>query len=167
MTTVPKLLIFAMAAWPSSACPLWHAMMAAILLPEPSGAVQQAATIIRSSGAVIVMSRQARRTLPRFRKGKRHEAADHHRPDRMKAELERCRDAEISAAAAHRPEEIGMVVCTGADDRSVGEHKVHRQEVVERHAVICPSASRGRRRASDPATPVVPTTPPVVARPCS
>ena len=42
------------------------------------------------------------------------------RPERLEAELELGHDAEVAAAAAQRPEELGIAVRSGLDDLAVG-----------------------------------------------
>ena len=50
----------------------------------------------------------------------------------MELEVEGCDDAEVPAAAAQRPEEIGVLVLIGPDDTSVGEDDLCREHVVAR-----------------------------------
>ena len=58
------------------------------------------------------------RLLPRV-----HEhPAEHGRPDAVRAELEARDDAELAAAPAQRPEQVGVLVRGGAHDLAVGEH---------------------------------------------
>ena len=57
-----------------------------------------------------------------------------HRVDLVQPELERGDDAEVAAAAADRPEEVGMLVGAGAHLLAVGEHHVGGEQVVDREA---------------------------------
>ena len=81
----------------------------------------------------------------------RHQPAGDHRADLVQLELERRRDAEIPAAAADRPEEIGMLVGIRARDGAVGEHHLRRAQVVERHAEARhqPAEAAAERQAGD------------------
>ena len=85
--------------------------------------------------------------LRRARERMDHEAADDHRPDRVQPVLERGDDAEVAAAAADGPEEIGVLGGARVDELAVGEHDVGAQQVVDRHPETCRRASRSRRRA--------------------
>ena len=77
------------------------------LVPEPSGACTRPAKTVRSSGRVrdrvAVEAQQFAGRLDRMR----DQTARHHR-QRVQPVLERGGDAEVAAAAAQRPEEIGM-----------------------------------------------------------
>ena len=64
------------------------------------------------------------------------EAAGHDGTHRMQPELERRRDAEVSAAAANRPEQVGVLVRRGADDAAVGQHQLDTEQVVQRHSML-------------------------------
>src|SRR5262249_49373903 len=46
------------------------------------------------------------------------------------------RDAEVAAATADRPEQVGVVGFRRGDDATVGEHDLGRCEVVDGHAVL-------------------------------
>ena len=52
----------------------------------------------------------------------------------MAAERELRDDPEVAAAAAQRPEELGLALGVRLDDRAVGEHDGRRHEVVDRQA---------------------------------
>ena len=52
--------------------------------------------------------------------------------DVVAAEGERGDDAEVPAAAAQRPEQVGVVVGAGGDEGAVGEHDIGREQVVDR-----------------------------------
>ena len=59
-----------------------------------------------------------------------------HRPgvevlDRVQPEEERGDDAEVAAAAAQRPEEIGVLRLAGGDEAAVGEHDVGLEQIVD------------------------------------
>ena len=49
---------------------------------------------------------------------------------RVQLVLERCRDAEVAATAADRPEEIGIHLGAGFQQLSVGGDDVHRRELI-------------------------------------
>jgi hypothetical protein len=53
---------------------------------------------------------------------------------RMQSEVEVRDDAEIAAAAADAPQQVGMIARTGAYHAAVRGHDVHRFEIVDRHA---------------------------------
>ena len=61
---------------------------------------------------------------------------EHDRPDRMQAVLERRDDAEVTAAAAHSPEQIGVLVLAGGDELAVRRDEVDGEQVVDRRAVL-------------------------------
>lgn len=71
-----------------------------------------------------------------------------HRADGMKLEFERGGDAEIAAAAANGPEEVGVFVAIGSDKAAVGENHVHGEQVVNGEAVaateIADAAAEGQ-----------------------
>ena len=50
----------------------------------------------------------------------------------MAAELERGHHAEVTAAAAQRPEQVRVLVGASGDERAVGEHDVRGQQAVDR-----------------------------------
>ena len=56
--------------------------------------------------------------------------------DRMGAELERGDDAEVAAAAADRPEQVGVLVRARAGLGAVGEDHVRLEQVVDREPVL-------------------------------
>ena len=68
--------------------------------------------------------------------------------DRVAAEQERRHDAEVAAAAADRPEEVGVLLRARRDEPAVREHHVHAEQVVDREAVLAARGSRSRRPAS-------------------
>lgn len=59
-----------------------------------------------------------------------------HRPDLVQLELEVGDDTEVSAAAADRPEEIGVLVLGGPQDAPVGHDDLRRDQVVHREAAL-------------------------------
>ena len=69
----------------------------------------------------------------------------------MQGELERRRDAEVAAAAAHGPEEILILERARAGDLAVGQHEIDGLQVVERHAVLGqqPAEAAAEREAAD------------------
>ena len=92
-----------------------------------------------------------------------------HRPERMELELEPRDDAEVAAAAAQAPEQVGVLRLARVDEPAVGGDDVGADEVVarepelphrpadaaaEREARRRPSSRRGRRssRARAPAS---------------
>ena len=73
-----------------------------------------------------------------------HEAASDDTLERMQAELESRRDAEVAARAAERPEELGVLSGTRVDDGPVRSDELGAHEVVAREAVL-------RRQVADAA----------------
>ena len=65
-------------------------------------------------------------------------ARHHGGADRVRAELERGDDAEVAAAAAQRPEQVGVLVGAGVHLRAVGQHHVGADQAVDRE----PEAAR-------------------------
>jgi hypothetical protein len=63
--------------------------------------------------------------------GKRHDGTE-----RMRAELERRHHAEVAAAAAQRPEQIGLRFRGRGADGPVRAHHARRDEAVDRQAVL-------------------------------
>ena len=61
---------------------------------------------------------------------------EHDRPDRVQAELERRDDAEVTAAAAHSPEQIGVLVLARGDQLAIRRDEVDGEQVVDRRAVL-------------------------------
>ena len=54
----------------------------------------------------------------------------------MQAEEERGDHAEIAAAAAHRPEEVRVLLDAGGDEVAVRQHDVHFEQVVDGEAAL-------------------------------
>ena len=61
---------------------------------------------------------------------------EHDRPDRMQAVLERRDDAEVTATAAHSPEQIGVLVLAGGDQLAIRRDEVDGEQVVDRRPVL-------------------------------
>ena len=74
------------------------------------GAVITAQPVDTSSGAASAQSRQPRRTSGRTIDGEHHQPGEHDRAERMQPELELGHDAEVAAAAADAPEQVGVLV---------------------------------------------------------
>ena len=135
-------------------------------MPEPSGACTSPANTVRSSEApatrVAVEAKHVRRGVDRMR----DEAArdDLHR---VQAIRERRHDAEVAAAAAQRPEQVGIGRLGHLEHVAVGVDELDARAGCRRPGRTSPSASRVRRRASAPRCPVVEIAPPVTARPCA
>jgi hypothetical protein len=70
----------------------------------------------------------------------------------MQAEDERRHDAEVAAAAAEGPEEVGILVGAGGDALAAGQHDVGRQRVVDRQPVLARqvAVAAAEREAADP-----------------
>ena len=86
-----------------------------------------------SSGSDGSSSRYQRMTVVGVGDVVEHRAADDRAvlADVVAAERERRDDAEVAAAAAQRPEEIGVRVIAGGDEAAVGEHDVGGEQVVD------------------------------------
>ena len=54
----------------------------------------------------------------------------------MQAELEARDDAEVPAAATNRPEQVGILGCTGATHLSIGCDDLDGQDVVAGESVL-------------------------------
>ena len=72
--------------------------------------------------------------------------------DRVDGELDRGHDAEVAAAAAQRPEQVGVVLGVGAHERPVGGHELERGHGVRLQAVLArePAHAAAERVAGDP-----------------
>ena len=68
--------------------------------------------------------------------------------DRVELDLERGDDPEVAAAAAQRPEQVGLVVGVDAAELAVGGDELDRGDAVRRTGRACGRTSRRRRRAS-------------------
>ena len=60
------------------------------------------------------------------------EPAERLRPERMQLKLELGHDAEVAAAAAERPEEVGIFICAGPHVLAVSGDDFRGDEVVDR-----------------------------------
>ena len=78
-----------------------------------------------------------------------HEAAEDLGPDRVQRELDRGDDAEVAAAAAQRPEQLGMLVGGRADLVAAGGDELDGEDVVAREAVLAlePAGAAAEREA--------------------
>jgi hypothetical protein len=65
-----------------------------------------------------------------------HQPGEHGRAERVQAELEFGDEAEVAAAAADAPEQVGVLTLAGAHDPPVGQHHLGRDEVVAGQAVL-------------------------------
>ena len=74
------------------------------------------------------------------------------RAERDAVELELGDDSEVPAAAAETPEQVRILVGARLDELAVGRHHVHRDELVDRQAVLAlnpadPAAERQSRHS--------------------
>ena len=71
--------------------------------------------------------------------------------DRVQLELDRRHDAEVAAAAAERPEELGLVLGVDAAQLAVGGHELDRGDAVRGEAVLArvPADAAAERVADD------------------
>ena len=104
--------------------------------------------LVRQLGAPFAIEAQDGRRLlhrPEDRPG------EDDRADVVQAEFELGDDAEIAAAAAQAPEQVGVLGLARLHELAVGRHQVDRQEVVDRHAVLAlePSDAAAEREAGD------------------
>ena len=81
----------------------------------------------------------------------RHQPAGVSSLDRVELELHRGHDAEAPAAAAQRPEQLGLVVGVGADVAAVGGDELDRGDAVGGEAVLAaePADAAAERVADD------------------
>ena len=70
----------------------------------------------------------------------------HDRADLVQAELELGDDPEVAAAAAQRPEQVGVLVVARPGDPAVGGDDLRGDEVVDAQPGLAGSASPCRRR---------------------
>ena len=89
--------------------------------------------LVGRPGLHQVAARAQRRARPVPRVDER--AGEHERADAVRAELEPRHDREVPAAAAQRPEQVGMLVGARAHLLAVGEDDVGRAQRVDREAV--------------------------------
>ena len=79
------------------------------------------------------------------------QAAQHVGADGVESELEAGDDAEVAAAAAERPEEVGVLGGAGAHHLAGRGHDLGGLEVVDRHAVLAaePAEAAAERQSGD------------------
>ena len=79
------------------------------------------------------------------------DAAEHLGRQRMERELERRHDAEGAAAAAQRPQQVGVLVGGRAHDRAVPRHQLGGEQVVAGQAVLAlqPARAAAQRQPGD------------------
>ena len=94
--------------------------------------------------AQAVSTRSASRPVPQH-----HAGVD--LAERVEAELERRDDAEVPAAAAQRPEQLGVVLRVRAHQLSLGRHELDRRDAVGLQAVAArePAHAAAERVAGD------------------
>ena len=70
----------------------------------------------------------------------------------MQAELELGHDAEVAAASAQAPEEVGVLGLARLDELAVGGHQVDGQQLVDREPVLAhdPADAAAEREPGDP-----------------
>ena len=84
--------------------------------------------------------------------GEEDRAGQQHRADRVQPELERGRDAEVPAAAAQAPQQLGILVLAGVHELSVGGDDVGGEQVVAGQADLAhqPADAAAEREPGDP-----------------
>jgi hypothetical protein len=72
--------------------------------------------------------------------------------DGMDGELDRGHDAEVAAAAAQRPEQVGVMLVVGTHEGALGGHELERRDSVRLQAVLAgqPTHAAAQRVAGDP-----------------
>ena len=93
-----------------------------------------------------------------------HRAGANHL-NRMRLEQKRSDDAEVSAAAANRPEQVAVLARAGDHEASIGQYHIGREQIVDRQAVIAASGSPVPPPSVSPPTPVVEMIPDGTASP--
>ena len=68
-------------------------------------------------------------------------------PIGVESVLERGHQAQVAAAAAQAPEQIGVLGGAGREEAPVGGDDIGRQEIVDDETALGASASPGHRRA--------------------
>jgi hypothetical protein len=101
------------------------------------------ADVVTVSGTVSVQAFQALRTAPASAVRPERRAREHLRGGQQ-ADLDRLDDAEVSAAAPQRPEQVRVVVAVHAAQDAVGADELDGQHVVGGEAV----AARVERQAA-------------------
>ena len=96
-------------------------------------------------------SRQNRTTLAGHRGRPHQHAAEHERPDRVQLEVNGGDDAEVAAAAAEPPEQVGVLGGRRLHDRAVGGDHLGLDEVVAGEAELAlePAAAAAEREPGD------------------
>jgi hypothetical protein len=81
----------------------------------------------------------------------RDESAGDDRTDRVQRELERRRDAEVAAAAAHAPEQVGVLGLACHQHAAIGRDDLRGPEVVDREAMLSlkPAKAAAEGQAAD------------------
>jgi len=71
--------------------------------------------------------------------------------DRVELEHETGDDAEIAAAAAERPEQVGVLFLARGDEAAVGEHNIGLDQIVDGEAVFARqiAVAAAQRQAGD------------------
>ena len=75
-----------------------------------------------------------------------------HHLHRMQLEQEARDDAEVAAAAAQRPQQVGVLLLAGGDEAAIGKHDIGLEQIVDGQAVFArqvamPAAQRQARNA--------------------
>ena len=86
----------------------------------------------RGSGELAIEAQYLRGVVERVE----DRPGEHDRPDRVQAVFERRDDAEVTAAAAHSPEQIGVLVLAGGDQLAIRRDEVDGEQVVDRRPVL-------------------------------
>jgi len=70
---------------------------------------------------------------------------------RVRLESKRCDNAEVSAASAERPEQVGVIVSGRCDGASIGENNVGREEIVTTQSILAAERSftAAKRESTD------------------
>ena len=116
------------------------------------GAVTTAQPVATSSGAASAQSRQARKTSGARSIGNMVSPARTVGPSGCRRKLELGDDAEVPAAAADAPEQVGVILLAGPHDAAVREHDFGGDEVVAGQAVLggCPAVAAAGGEAAQP-----------------
>ena len=112
-----------------------------------SGAGDSTATGETSSGSVGARSRKSRSTAAASSIGQMATVVATVGPDREELELELGDDAEVAAAAAQAPEQVGVLVGARAHDAPVRGDDRGARPARRSSGRACGAASRGRRSA--------------------
>jgi hypothetical protein len=100
---------------------------------------------------VAVQVAEPRQQLAEALRAVDDEAGEHLRSERMQGELERAHDAEVAAAAAQRPEQVGVLGGRRPDEPAVRRDDRRCDEVVAGQAVLAlePAGATAQREAGD------------------